>query len=125
LREVTAELLDEHLRLKLPTAQAFDMPATDCGAKAVKHYLALTGNSKLGTREIPYEDEAGRVFDFHALRGQFATSLARSGVTLAAARELMRHSTVELTAKHYTHLSLEDRREAIKKLPLVATLQKN
>ena len=65
------------------------------------------------------------IFDFHALRGQFATSLARSGVTLAAARELMRHSTVELTAKHYTHLSLEDRREAIKKLPLVATLQKN
>jgi len=109
LREVIARDLNDHLRLKLPGAPAFDLPFRDCGYIVMQHYLELAG--------IPYKDAAGRVFDFHALRGQFATSLARNGVSLAAARELMRHSTVDLTAKHYTHLSLEDRREAISKLP--------
>jgi hypothetical protein len=76
---------------------------------AVRHYLALAG--------IPYENETGERFDFHALRGQFATALARNGVSLAAARELMRHSTVDLIAKFYTHLRLDDRADAIAKLP--------
>jgi len=109
LRESTAALLEPFLARKLPTAPAFPMPKTDCGAKACRFYLERAG--------IPFEDESGRRFDFHALRGQFATSLARAGVSLAAARDLMRHSTVDLTAKHYTHFALEDRSEAVSKLP--------
>ena len=50
----------------------------------------------------------GRVYDFHALRSQFATDLVRSGVSLAVAQKLMRHSTPALTAKHYTRLDLAD-----------------
>src|SRR5205085_863821 len=34
----------------------------------------------LETAGIPYRDDAGRVFDFHATRGQFITRLAKSGV---------------------------------------------
>ena len=115
LRIETAELLYNSLRMKLPAASAFTLPKYDKGAEAIQHYLTLTGDEN--NAPIPYRDEADRVFDFHALRGQFATSLARSGVSLAAARELMRHSTVDLTAKHYTHYSLEDRRSALNKLP--------
>ncbi len=109
IRPALATKLKDYFALKLPTAKAFNLPATDCGAKVVKHYLALT--------DIPYENDAGERFDFHALRGQFATSLARNGVSLAAARELMRHSTVDLTAKFYTHLRLDDKASAIAKLP--------
>jgi integrase/recombinase XerD len=43
----------------------------------------------------------GRVFDFHALRGQFATDLERAGVPLGRAQKLMRHSDPRLTSKHY------------------------
>ena len=43
----------------------------------------------------------GQVFDFHALRGQFATDLDRAGVSLARAQKLMRHSDPKLTSKHY------------------------
>jgi len=30
--------------------------------------------------QIPYEDERGRIFDFHALRHQFISNLASAGV---------------------------------------------
>ena len=48
-------------------------------------------------------EENGRRFDFHCLRGQFATDLDRAGVSLARAQRLMRHSTPELTSRFYTH----------------------
>lgn len=63
------------------------------GARMLRHDLAAAG--------IP-ATVAGRVFDFHSLRGQFATDLDRKGVTLTRAQRLMRHSTPVLTAKHYT-----------------------
>jgi len=51
---------------------------------------------------------SGRCFDFHSLRGQYATRLVRAGVGLAVAQKLMRHSTPTLTANVYTHLNLGD-----------------
>ncbi len=107
----TALLLRDHLALKLPAAKAFDMPASDCGAKVVRHYLRLAG--------IEYVDSRGLKFDFHALRGQLASTLARSGVSPTIAHKVMRHSDINMTLKYYTHLSLEDSREAINKLPEV------
>lgn len=65
------------------------------GARLIRHDLAAAG--------IPARDELGRVFDFHSLRGQFATDLDRAGVSLARAQKLMRHSTPALTSKHYTN----------------------
>jgi integrase len=63
------------------------------GAAMLRRDLAAAG--------IAATDERGRVFDFHSLRGQFATDLDRAGVTLTRAQKLMRHSTPLLTAKHY------------------------
>lgn len=65
-----------------------------CAARMIRRDLTEAG--------IPHTDSEGLVFDFHALRGQFATDLDRAGVTLARAQKLMRHSTPTLTAKHYT-----------------------
>jgi integrase len=58
---------------------------------------------------IPYVDDRGRVFDFHALRNTFCTLLQANGVPLREAMELMRHSDQKLTTKIYTdagHLPL-------------------
>jgi site-specific recombinase XerD len=49
----------------------------------------------------------------HALRGSAATSLARRGVSMAVTQRLLGHKTVELTAKQYTRLEVEDVRAAI------------
>jgi len=51
--------------------------------------------------------------DFHALRVTFATNLARSGVPLALAQRLMRHSTPALTSNIYTRLRLDDEEAAV------------
>jgi hypothetical protein len=66
---------------------------------------------------IPYEDEDGRKFDFHALRSQFGTDLARSNVPLSTAQKLLRHTAPRLTARHYTHLGVVDLDSAVQQLP--------
>lgn len=65
---------------------------------------------------IPSKDDQGRQFDFHALRGQYASMLARAGVPIQHAQKLMRHSTPTLTMKIYTHLETEELREQADKL---------
>lgn len=65
---------------------------------------------------IPYVQN-GRVFDFHALRGQFVSQLAAAGVHPRVAQELARHSDVRLTMAAYTDLGLLDVRGALDKLP--------
>lgn len=47
-------------------------------------------------------------YDFHALRSQCGTDLARAGVSLSVAQQFLGHSTPALTAKHYLRLTLED-----------------
>jgi integrase len=66
---------------------------------------------------IPYVDERGLVYDFHALRHQFISNLARAGVHPKEAQDLARHSTITLTMDHYTHLDLRDQLAALDKLP--------
>jgi hypothetical protein len=73
----------------------------------------------LAAADIPYEDDAGRVVDFHSLRVTFGTNLARGGVALQLAQRLLRHSTPVLTANVYTVLGRDDDRKAIEKLPEV------
>ena len=63
--------------------------------------------------KIPYEDEDGRVADFHSLRHTFITLLVQAGAPLAKVQKLARHSTPHLTAKYYTHLRAEDLRGAL------------
>lgn len=65
---------------------------------------------------IPYVTDEG-IADFHAAgRHSHITSLIKSGVKLAEAKELARHSDVRMTMK-YTHIGLEDQAQAVKKLP--------
>jgi len=45
--------------------------------------------------------------DLHSLRTTFATRLALAGVAPATLQRLMRHSTIELTMRHYVSLSIE------------------
>lgn len=70
----------------------------------------------LKAAKIPYADAEGSVFDFHALRGQFATMLARADVSLKKAQALMRHSTPTLTANIYTKLTILELAEAVDRL---------
>jgi site-specific recombinase XerD len=66
---------------------------------------------------IPYVDEQNRVFDFHALRHQFISDLARSGAHPKEAQVLARHSTITLTMDCYTHLGIVDLHSALSRLP--------
>ena len=66
----------------------------------------------LESADLPYETEEG-VCDFHALRHQFITNLARCGVYPKVARVLARHSTIVLTMDRYSHTDTEQLQEAL------------
>ena len=71
----------------------------------------------LAAAGIPYQDEDGRVFDFHAMRGQFISFLAAAGVHPKVAQVLSRHSTITMTMDYYTHLDVLDIGGALERLP--------
>ena len=86
---------------------------SDDGAEMIRIDLAEAG--------IEYTNIHGDDYDFHALRHQFISDLAKAGVSLKAAQELARHSKPELTANIYTHLSLKDTAVEVEKLASVPT----
>ena len=71
----------------------------------------------LEAADIAFEDASGLVFDFHALRHQFISNLAKSGAHPKAAQALARHSTITLTMDRYTHLGLVDLSSALEGMP--------
>jgi integrase len=77
-------------------------------------------NRDLRTAGIPKRDDRGRTIDVHALRGTFATMLARSGVPMRTAQAVMRHSDPALTANIYTDPRLLDTAAAVEALPSFA-----
>ena len=110
------------------------LPLHDAVVKAVRPMIADTPDGQsvfpvadrntaamirhdLNGAGIPFTDDAGRVFDFHALRGQFITDLARAGVPLAAAQKLARHSDPKLTSNLYTRFSVHDQAASVAGLP--------
>ncbi len=131
LKPSTAKALGAYLARKAPAAPAFDMPPSDETADMIRADLALARERWIdGAGQDPAErkrrtesyfladtDEAGAVFDFHALRVTFITNLARAGVPLQTAQKLARHSDPKLTAGIYTKLGLNDHTDAIAKLP--------
>ena len=78
-------------------------------------------NRDLRLAGIPKRDERGRTIDVHALRGTFATMLARSGVPMRTAQAVMRHSDPALTANVYTDPRLLDVAGAVESLPAFVT----
>ena len=77
-------------------------------------------NRDLELAEIEKHDALGRVADVHCLRHTHASLLAKLGVSPAVAQKSMRHSDVRLTMGVYTHLEMEDVRQAVSLLPQVA-----
>ena len=70
---------------------------------------------------IPYQDDAGRVADFHSLRHTFITYLTKGGASPKVAQSLARHSSITLTMDRYSHINLFDERAALDVLPKVLT----
>lgn len=66
---------------------------------------------------IPWLDARGRRADFHALRYTYCTNLAKAGVPLQHAQQLMRHRDPKLTANIYTDAGELPLPEGVAKLP--------
>lgn len=65
---------------------------------------------------IPYQTKDG-ITDFHASgRHTYITELLRNGVTLPEAKELARHTDVNMTMR-YTHIGIDDQAKAVANLP--------
>ena len=92
----------------LPQADAITNMQARTGFAMVKKDMQEAG--------IEYLTDLGKA-DFHGLRHTFCSMLARSGVQPQIAQKLMRHSDVNLTMKHYTHILLDDKKTAIDSLP--------
>lgn len=104
----TANEFKTFLEGKKSNQKVFNMPVNYRVINMFKADLAAAG--------IAYKDESGRVFDFHALRGQCASLLAASGVHPKTAQELMRHSDINLTMGIYTHTFRGQNSDAIEKI---------
>jgi len=124
LRPETAKLLKDFMQNKMPNAKSFGgtyKHLTDRTAEMLQEDLADTKEKdKRGNtikEAIPYVDEVGRVFDFHSLRHQTGSMLARYGVHPVDAKAHMRHSDINLTLRYYTHLRRGAEVETAAKLP--------
>ncbi len=81
----------------------------------------LSDTKELERREasdyLAYENAAGLFADFHANRHMFITNLSRANVSPKVAQSLARHSDIRLTMNVYTHTDLDEKVDAIAKLP--------
>jgi integrase len=113
--------------------QTATLPLTDALAADLRAYVATIARGEpvftlpvgkgadmlrmdLKAAGIPYRDDAGRVFDFHALRCQLATNADAAGVSPRVVQKMMRHSTLELTGR-YTRPRAVDVEAAVGRLP--------
>jgi len=99
----------------------FDLPVSiaaifkvDCATAKVKT-VDESGREKI--EPVKTKDESGRVVDVHSLRHFYGTELARAGVPAYRLKELMRHSTIELTSKFYLHVKTKELQGDVNLLP--------
>jgi integrase len=109
LRADVAEMFRQYMAGKPKKQPLWPGTWPDVAAEMIRVDLAAVG--------IPYQDDDGRYFDFHAMRGQFISFLAARGVHPKVAQTLARHSTITLTMDYYTHLDVLDVSGALEKLP--------
>ncbi|MEE9128453.1 MAG: tyrosine-type recombinase/integrase [Phycisphaerales bacterium] len=108
LTDDLAAQLRTHLAKKLPSAAAFTIPGRT--ADMLK--------ADLGRAGVPYRDpDSNEVFDFHSLRYQCASNLARGGAHPAVMQARMRHSSITLTMNVYTRLGQDGQTAALDALP--------
>lgn len=109
LRPDVAALMKQYLEDRPKGQPVFPGNWPDHAAAMIQRDLQAAG--------LPYQDERGLFFDFHALRHTFITNLASGGVHPKVAQVLARHSTITLTMDFYTHTDHVDLGEALDKLP--------
>jgi len=115
--------------LKQDVAALFRQWQTDNGFKPTDKVFAGFNPKKgaamlrqdLMAADINYQDEAGRVADFHALRHSFITNVVKSGATVKESQTLARHSKPELTLGIYAHIGISDERRALDKMPTLTS----
>jgi integrase len=99
-------------RVPAPSEPVFLSPEAVKWMKATNNAMRLF-RRVLKRAEIPRLDIEGRKIDIHSLRHTFGSRLARNGVGLVQVQRLMGHSDPKLTAQVYTHLDVEDLRQAV------------
>jgi integrase len=109
LRPDVAEMMEIYLVGRQKGEPVWPGTWHDRAAEMLRSDLAAAG--------ITYQDDDGRYFDFHAMRGQFISQLAAQGVHPKVAQVLARHSTITLTMDFYTHVDVLDVTGALDKLP--------
>ncbi len=132
------EKIREWLELREPKHPTLLFPLTKetCGfdrrtSKMMKHDLgvaratwiseAADDDEESSQREasdyLSYENAAGLFADFHANRHTFITNLSRANVSPKVTQTMARHSDIRLTMNIYTHSDLDDKVDAVSKLP--------
>lgn len=71
----------------------------------------------LAAAGIPFEDAHGRRVDLHSLRVTLGSNLFASGASLVVVKELMRHSDIKTTLRHYADSTQLPLAAAVAKLP--------
>ena len=108
LRRDTAMAIKTYVADRPDTEPLWQMPKVD----KVVHML----RADLDAADIPYEDSAGRVCDFHALRNTFITNAGYTTESMRDLQALARHSTPTLTAR-YAKARKSSMRAAIESMP--------
>jgi integrase len=112
LRSDLVALLRLRVEGRQPTDPVFEIPAD-----LIRRFHADCRRARIARR-----DGRGRQIDLHALRTTFGTMLARSGVSMRTAQQLMRHSDIRLTANVYVDPALLDLQGAVESIPSVASV---
>ncbi len=133
------EKFREWLELRIPKHETllFPLSKKTCGtdrktSEMMKHDLQTAraawiaevdedDTEELERREasdyLTYENAAGLFADFHANRHTFITNLSRANVSPKVAQTMARHSDIRLTMNIYTHTDLDEKVDAVAKLP--------
>lgn len=88
----TAALVKDLVKNMTPDAKIFDIPNNS--AEMIRKDAEAAG--------IELENWQGKI-KFHSLRHSLATHLASKSVPMATVQKIMRHASIETTAKYYTH----------------------
>ena len=97
-------------------------------ARPARHLLGKIKTSQMIQRDlraagIPYQDDQDRFRDFHALRHTTGSWLTAQGVHPKVIQRIMSHSVITLTMDRYTHIHVDDERDALERLPSTAGSQ--
>jgi integrase len=122
LKKRRARELREFFKGKLPNVKAFNVSKHWRSADMVREDLEETEqrgyNDQVLQEAIPFKDDKGREFVFHALRHTFITALDGTDASLGERTILSRHSPQgNLTLGTYTHPEPDRLREVIEQLP--------